>query len=324
MFAFLFAGVVGLGVAGCTDQTTKGPTGGTNEGGSTGGSANGGNSGGSGGGNGGSTSTGGTGGSSSGGSKGGNGGGGSSGTATGGAKGGSSGGSAGGSSGGSTGGSAGGSSGGSSGGAGGAAGGSSGSTTLIGTTTFSKGAATGDLTGYGWVALGADDSLTSPTCGAAKDPITKASPCTTTTVWSKDTALCLTGSIPALSNPPLSTEYTTNWGVQVGVNSTTEPSGKLGKSFSTIAIKFSGTPTSARAVIHLAGDPAATSYCFDAIKSGDVMDLSKFNTECWSGGKGSAFSASSAANIDKVSLQISSTSSAITVTDFCMDSITLK
>jgi hypothetical protein len=363
MSALVFAGAVCLAFSACTDQAAKpgasakggnanggsggsgGGSGGTVTGGASGGTVTGGTvTGGSGGtvgggsggtvgggsggtvtGGSGGTVTGGSGGTATGGTTGGHATGGSGGTATGGhATGGSGGTATGGHATGGSGGSTGGS-GGSTGGAGGSAGGTGGSAgVLIGTTTFVDGKGDGDLNGYGWVALGADDTLTSPTCGADMDPITEASPCGGTTNWSSDTALCMTGSVPALSDSPTSTEYAANWGVQVGVDATTK-GGQIGKSFASIAFEFSGTPaTGVRAIVHQAGTTGGTSYCYDGIESGTAVALSKFNTKCWPGSAGTAFNPSNAAKIDKVMLQISSTDTDITVEDFCLESITLK
>ena len=141
-------------------------------------------------------------------------------------------------------------------GGGATAGDSSTSTIPTGTTvTFTNGKAVGAMTGPGWVALGASDILTSPTCGAAASDIltsptcgaaaiTSTTPCPATT-WDSTTSLCITGTVPALPAAPTATDYSNNWGVAVGVNSTdSTPSSGLGQSFTSVTITVTGLPSS--------------------------------------------------------------------------------
>ncbi len=189
-------------------------------------------------------------------------------------------------------------------------------TTVI---TFNSGRGNGIMTGYGWVTLGASDTVTSPTCGATSAPITSASSCSTQTNWDSSTALCVTGSIPALPETPTQTDYTNNWGIQVGVNAK-EPNAAIGQSFATIALNLSGTPTSGlRIELHRSGDAVGTTYCA-LWTSGDPVPLTSFNTECWNDG-GVAMTAADVPNIDKVGLQVTSGAAPITVTDLCIQSI---
>ena len=59
----------------------------------------------------------------------------------------------------------------------------------------------------------------------------------------------MVGVVPKLTSP---SESASNWGVEVGVNAKAPPA-VLGKSFKTIAVAVSGTPTSnLRIVIHRA------------------------------------------------------------------------
>jgi hypothetical protein len=189
-------------------------------------------------------------------------------------------------------------------------------TTVI---TFKSGRGNGIMTGYGWVTLGASDTVTSPTCGATNAAITSASSCSTQTNWNSSTALCVTGSIPALPEVPSATDYTNNWGIQVGVNAK-EPNAAIGQSFDTIALNLSGTPTSGlRIELHRSGDAVGTTYCA-LWTSSDPVPLTSFNTECWNDG-GVAMTAADVPNIDKVGLQVTSGSAPITVTDLCIQSI---
>jgi hypothetical protein len=185
--------------------------------------------------------------------------------------------------------------------------------------TFASGKAAGAMTGYGWVALGTADTISSPTCGTAT--ITNAAPCLTSTTWNSTTALCITGSVPALGTPP---DYTGNWGVSVGVNSTdSTPSGGLGQSFSSVTITVSGSPGSGlRALVHRKGDPAATSYCA-TLTSGTAMPLTSFSTTCYTpASPGTAITTTDVPNIDQISVQVSSGTAAITVSNLCITGIT--
>jgi hypothetical protein len=186
------------------------------------------------------------------------------------------------------------------------------------TVKFSAGLANGPMTGYGWVTVGVADSITNPTCG--DNLITSTIPCATHPSWNSSSALCVTGSVPALSDAPTPTEYAENWGLAVGVNAK-EPIAAMGKAYTTIAINYSGLPTSGlRAEIHRSGDPSGTTYCAFLTSIAPVL-LSSFNTMCWEAVSGTPFDAADAAKIDKVSIQVSSTKVAITVTNLCLNSI---
>ena len=186
--------------------------------------------------------------------------------------------------------------------------------------TFNSGQAQGQMTGYGWIALGSADSASDPTCSGVA--ITSTAPCNTATTWSSTSALCITGAIPALSAAPLQAEYDANWGLQIGVNSNETDGVAIAKTYSAIAIAVSGSPTSGlRVEIHRKGDAPATTYC--AANTGSAIPLTNFNTHCWDNG-GTAFAAADAALIDKVGIQVSSTQSPITVTNLCLNSITFN
>ena len=186
--------------------------------------------------------------------------------------------------------------------------------------TFNAGIGQGLMTGVGWVALGALDAISSPTCGPGKAAITSLTPCVVTPNWSSATAICVTGSIPALGATP---DHTNNWGIQVGVNAA-EPNRAIGKPFSKITLNLSGTPSSGlRAMVHRYGDPDGTAYCAADITSGSAIQLTRFNTKCWDK-SGVAFTAADVLMIDKVSVQVSSTNRAIAVEDLCIKSIVFE
>lgn len=238
----------------------------------------------------------------------------------------------GGSGGGSTGSGAGGSNNPGTGGSSSTAGSGGGSVASGDTVTFSAGKASGAMTGYGWVALGALDSLTSPVCdatgatpaGTASQTITKDNACPEVggkTVWSTDSALCITGSAPMV----IGTDYTSSWGMQIGVNSTDPNGGVIPKTYSTVTFTFDGLPTPAgcviRAEIHKKGDPADTTYCATAI-SGKALKIADFSTSCWDGLPGTFGADGGPANIDKIGLQVSGdTNASYTISNMCLHSI---
>jgi hypothetical protein len=201
--------------------------------------------------------------------------------------------------------------------------GSSGNTPSGDVITFASGQATGLFTGYGWVALGEKDSLSSPECDTGK-PITKAEACTTSTVWSKTDALCMSGTIPALPSSPKQEDYDANWGVQIGVNAAEPPdqAGDVMKDYKTMTVTLSGEPKSGlRAMVHRKGDPDGTTYCLDSIKSGSALTLTKFNTKCWGDASTVLLSADDLPKIDKVGVQVSSGSAEIAVNDLCLEKV---
>lgn len=175
----------------------------------------------------------------------------------------------------------------------------------------------GPITGWGWVALGALDVITDPTCAGV--PITKAKPCLTSTYWNSSTALCVSGSIPALPAAPVQSDYDNNWGIALGVNANPDDTMPIGEAYSTIAVSVTGTPTvGLRVILHRLGDPEDVTYC--ARYTGATMKLTSFNTRCWDN-SGVFFTAPDAPKIDKVGVQVSSTFSAITVTNLCLNCI---
>jgi hypothetical protein len=198
------------------------------------------------------------------------------------------------------------------------------STIPTGTTvTFASGKAEGAMTGPGWVALGSADSITDPTCGGTA--FTSTTNCAATT-WdtANPSALCMSGSVPALSavNP----DYTDNWGVVIGVTSTAStPSGGLGQSFSSIAITVTGSPASGlRAMVHRKGDPDTTSYCA-AMTSGTAIAFTSFNTKCYdTPPDGVALTAADVPNIDEIYVDVPSITTAITVTNLCITGIAFQ
>ena len=186
---------------------------------------------------------------------------------------------------------------------------------------FCNGLALGAMTGYGWVALGAGDFITDPTCDTGKAAITKAASCLTTTNWNKANVLCMTGKVPALPPTPLAADYASNWGVQIGVNAKDPNAGMGGSAWKNITFSLDGSPlTSLRAVIHKSGDAAETSYCA-AMTPGTALPITKFNSTCWDETGGKFLTESDGPSIDQVGVQVSSTATEIPVANLCLTKI---
>lgn len=191
--------------------------------------------------------------------------------------------------------------------------------TAAATITFKSGraVATG-VNGYGWVTLGAADTVTSPKCGAAGTAITAATPCAADIVWDNTSALCTTGTIPSLSASP---DYATNWGIQIGTN-LKEPLAAGGLAFKSVAINLTGVPASGlRLELHRSGDADGATYCA-LMTPGTLIPITKFNTKCWND-LGDALTEADAAKIDRIGVQVSSDSTDIAVTELCLQSIVL-
>jgi hypothetical protein len=188
------------------------------------------------------------------------------------------------------------------------------------TITFKAGRATATgVNGFGWVTLGALDTVTSPVCGATGTPITAAAPCAADSVWDSTTALCVTGTVPALS--VTDPDYVGNWGVQVGTN-LREPAAASGLTFKSVAVAITGTPSSGlRLELHRAGDAVGTTFCA-LFTSGTPIPLTKFNTQCWND-LGEAFPDADGAKVDKIGVQVSSGSADIPIDSLCLNSIVL-
>jgi hypothetical protein len=210
-------------------------------------------------------------------------------------------------------------------GTGGAGAGGTGTNTSTGVAsnivTFKNGAAVGPMTGWGWIALGALDSVTDPTCGDSRALITAAVPCVASTNWNSPNALCVTGYVPVVPPNPSADVWSNNW-VNIGVNAR-ETGDPIGKAYSSIAVSVSSAPTSGfRILLHRLGDPVGADYCCLGATSGTPVPLTRFNTACWDN-SGSAFVAADAANIEFVEVSVpATTQSAITLTNMCLNSIT--
>ena len=186
-------------------------------------------------------------------------------------------------------------------------------------TTLVAGRAQGAMSGYGWVAMGALDSVTSPTCDGR--PITSASQCTGAINWATGSNLCITGFVPALPTNPSAADYSDNWGILFAVETTEPPGGGLGVSYRTATFILAGSPsTGLRATVHRKGDPEGTNYCA-FITAGISVPFTLFNTACWDG-TGAWLSLSDVPNLDWIGIQVSSVvATPIKVANLCLNAI---
>ena len=249
-------------------------------------------------------------------------------------------------------------SGGSAGSGSGGSGGGSGGSTSPGTcadaptdgVNFCNGKAQGIMAGYAFIALGASDTATDPVCAEdpAKPEVTRpisappsgecvgggTCPTTGRTMWKATDSLCITGSIPVVTGG----DYTSNWGLQIGINTSVPPADSSGNGqtlgqvasnaggFTHMTFTTNGTvaPTGSaiRAFVHLVSQKCTDNpYCATMQASGKAMTLTSFNTACWDG-SGTALKATDIPNIDKIGIQISSdTSNPYVVTDYCLTGI---
>ncbi len=227
---------------------------------------------------------------------------------------------------------------------------------------FCDGKAQGAMTGYAFIALGLQDTATDPVC--AEDPndltvtrlitapptgecdaVGKTCPTTGHTVWKPmdDGSLCITGKIPAVQG----SDYTSDWGLQIGVNTSDPPADSSGNgqtlgqvssdaaNYTSITLNTNGSVTPAntaiRTIIHLVSQSCTENPYCATMQSGKANLLTSFNTECWNGSSCGTSStckqlqASDIPNIDKIAIQISSdTSHDYTVDNFCLQSITFQ
>ena len=189
------------------------------------------------------------------------------------------------------------------------------------TVTFTTGKAAGAMSGWAYIAMGATDTASDPTCGTAKALITEAAPCTTTTNWSTATSICVTGNVPIADAPTYA-----SWGLALGVNASATAGVGLGQAFTSVAIAVTGSPlTGLRATVHKAGEAASVSYCA-ALTPGTAIPLTSFITDCYNGATaaGTKITAADVPNIDKISVQVSSGTVAIPVTNLCITGITFS
>ena len=187
------------------------------------------------------------------------------------------------------------------------------------TVTFNQGQAMGVMSGFGWINRGpVGVVVTDPACLGG---VSSSSPCTITAPWNSPNALCVSGTIAALATTPIQPDYSGNWGIEIGVYASTDDAA-IGMPYTSINVSVSGTPTNVlRVVVHRKGDPLTTQYC--ATYTGSAIPFTSFNTACWNGG-GVALLAADVPNINWVAVELPSSTTAITLNNLCLNSITFN
>jgi hypothetical protein len=205
--------------------------------------------------------------------------------------------------------------------------------------TFTNGKAAGLFTGVGWVAGGTSvaggtgtplTTFGTPTCPAGDGTLTGGTGAGCSAIaWETTNSLCMSGTIPALTACPANCttpgetgeDYAEDWGAEVGVNVSMVANTAMGQSFSAMTVNFTGT---LNGFIKLnVVDSSHNSYCYYNYVSGTPVAASQLTQSCWqTSSPGPALS--SLANITSVGLQIDSSLTAETFTDFCMNSIAFK
>jgi hypothetical protein len=177
------------------------------------------------------------------------------------------------------------------------------------------------MTGWAFVAMGTTDYLSDPTCGTEASIISGSTPCKTSVNWTSK-GICISGTLPALPSSPTDVDFANNWGYSIGVSATDASTGVLGQRFSAVALTVTGTPTSGlRLAVHRAGDPDSVGYCA-AMTSGTYVSFSSFTTDCWnSPPQGAALTSADVPNIDRITVQVSSSDVAVAVKDLCLQNI---
>jgi len=188
-------------------------------------------------------------------------------------------------------------------------GGATGTGGVVGATTIavSDGMGIGLFTGAGWVSMGLDDTVTTPTCGGIVLTSSTAASCPDLT-WSTEDSLCVAGSLPSLGSMSDPTDYL---GVEVGVAAVSGTS--VGQAFKTVAFYLTSSAEVWRAGVHLKGDSADTTYCYGDIRfnppvlttSGQDLPLASFFEGCsGTSSTGASFPSGREHDIDSVFLQV--------------------
>jgi hypothetical protein len=172
----------------------------------------------------------------------------------------------------------------------------------------------GGMDGYAWVAAGNEAVVKSP------------SPCNDQGCF-RDTQgrLCTVGNLPALNctgqgTPQYSCNWSSNWGVLIGLNTTATRDPWGPNAPKTVSITYAGGAANYRLSAHVAGDPDEKDYCLDGYVSGLSVEPSRLRSPCWSdsGQPLPTFSV-----VDRLGLLLTSTESPVSF-DYCISAITLN
>jgi hypothetical protein len=172
----------------------------------------------------------------------------------------------------------------------------------------------GPMTGYAWVAAGAEGTILSP------------SPCNSRGCF-KDTKgqLCTLGRIPPLrctghGTAQFSCNWPSNWGATIGMNTADNGGPWLATSPSSISIAYHGGRGTYRLNAHVAGDPPEKVYCVDGYQSGQVVAAGMLKTACWSD---SGEALGDFQRVDQLNLEIVAAESP-TSYDYCVTDIAVN
>jgi hypothetical protein len=172
----------------------------------------------------------------------------------------------------------------------------------------------GGIDGYAWVLAGGEADVQAP------------NPCNLHGCFrGTQGRLCTHGNLPALSctgqgTPQLACNWSSNWGVMIGLNptATRDPWGPGAPK--TVSVTYAGGAGNYRLSAHVAGDPDEKDYCIDGYVSGLSVEPSRLRSACWSdaGQPLPSFSV-----VDRLGLLLTSTQSPVAF-DYCISGITLN
>jgi hypothetical protein len=172
----------------------------------------------------------------------------------------------------------------------------------------------GPMTGYAWVAAGAETTVLSP------------SPCNARGCFKGTKGqLCTRGRIPALrctghGTAQFSCNWDTDWGATIGMNAAGNGGAWLATAPSSVSIAFHGGRGTYRLNAHVAGDPAAKVYCVDGYQSGQVVAAGMLKTACWSD---SGEALSDFQRVDQLNLEIVAAESPMSY-EYCVTDIAVN
>lgn len=161
----------------------------------------------------------------------------------------------------------------------------------------------GTLCGYAWTATNGQGETIDPPCGTA-------GPCFT------GSTLCATASIPANADP-VYTGVMIGW--NVGQESGAASAGTWTATGTGLTVNY--TATGATGEVRIIIQSGGSDYCAPMASSGQMIPWSGFTQSCWQAG-GAAFTAGSP--VTAVAVQINGADMAQTVSNFCLDSVTVN
>ncbi|MGC4066945.1 MAG: hypothetical protein QM784_20375 [Polyangiaceae bacterium] len=186
----------------------------------------------------------------------------------------------------------------------------------------------GPYTGAGWVAGGTVDGKST---SALLTTFTNPTISGTTQTFASKTALCMSGTIPALKSCSSGAtcsgtetmNYSENWGALLGLNTSATEGTPAGKTFSKIAVKYTGTVSPASTAVRLQVQlKSGTTYCYNGYASELQLSTADLTQDCCKAG-GTPLTSADTANITSIQLLVASSTTAETFTSLCMTDIVL-